>query len=366
MKKILLIEKDEDIRSNLAQVLELVNYEVFTAEDGQHAAALAKRETPDMIICGSLLPLLDGYGLFQELQSDPTTQHSKVVFFTPKHLNSHVQSNGHTQSNGHIQSNGHNQSNELTFSNIKNQNGASNDILSAVREQYNFSSKPTHSVAEPITEVIRLNGVEEVLDILIKDRDILYYKKKQIIFSEGNCSRNLYFVKKGKVKIYQTNDIGKQLVVDLFAENDFIGYIPLIENSNYTEIAEALEDTELIVIPRGEFNQLIKTNQQVMNLFIHLLTKSVSEKKCQMIGLAYNSLRKKVADALVRINDKYNKEDSKDFTIDISRDNLASIAGTATESLIRTLTDFKSEKLIDISNNCIKILNKKRLAELSN
>ena len=154
--------------------------------------------------------------------------------------------------------------------------------------------------------------------------------------------------------------------MDLYAENDFIGYIPLIENCNYTEIAEALEETELIVIPRGEFNQLIKTNQQVMNLFIHLLTKSVSEKKCQMIGLAYNSLRKKVADALVRINDKYNKEDAPGFRIDISRDNLAAIAGTATESLIRTLTDFKSEKLIDISNNCIKILNKKRLEDLSN
>ena len=96
MKKILLIEKDEDIRSNLAQVLELVDYEVFTAEDGHHAAELAKRETPDMIICGSLLPLLDGYGLFKELQSHPATQQSKVVFFTPKHLNGHANSNGHS------------------------------------------------------------------------------------------------------------------------------------------------------------------------------------------------------------------------------------------------------------------------------
>lgn len=347
MRKILLIEKDEDIRSNLAQVLELVNYEVFTAEDGQHAAELAKRETPDMIICGSLLPLLDGYGLFQELQSHPATQHSKVVFFTPKHLNGHGKETMHPieSQNGHLHSNGHSP---------------------VIRQQFVFSQKPIDNTLEPTAEVIRLNGVEDVLDVLIKDRDILYYKKKQIIFSEGNCSRNLYFVKKGKVKIYQTNDIGKQLVVDLYAENDFIGYIPLIENSNYTEIAEALEETELIVIPRGEFNELIKTNQQVMNLFIHLLTKSVSEKKCQMIGLAYNSLRKKVADALVRINEKYNKEDAAEFRIDISRDNLAAIAGTATESLIRTLTDFRTEKLIDISNNCIKILNKKRLEDLSN
>ncbi len=350
MKKILLIEKDEDIRSNLAQVLELVDYEVFTAQDGHHAAELAKRETPDMIICGSLLPLLDGYGLFKELQSHPATQHSKVLFFTPKHLNGH-EHNGET-----IQ----------TISNSNPPAQIFNTPFSPNKQQFVFAEQPVVNHAECSTQVIRLNGVEDVLDILIKDRDILYYKKKQIIFSEGNCSRNLYFVKKGKVKIYQTNDIGKQLVVDLYAENDFIGYIPLIENCNYNEIAEALEETELIVIPRAEFNQLIKTNQQVMDLFIHLLTKSVTEKKCQMIGLAYNSLRKKVADALVRINDKYNKENSDQFRIDISRDNLAAIAGTATESLIRTLTDFKSEKLIDISNNCIQILNKKRLEDLSN
>ena len=346
MKKILLIEKDEDIRSNLAQVLELVNYEVFTAQDGHQAAELAKREEPEMIICGSLLPLLDGYGLFQELQNHPATQHSKVVFFTPKQLNVNGHANGQLQANGHMD--------------------VLSEVVNPIRQQFNFSEKPMTAISESQTEVIRLNGIEDVLEVLIKDRDILYYKKKQIIFSEGNCSRNLYFVKKGKVKIYQTNDIGKQLVVDLYAENDFIGYIPLIENSNYTEIAEALEETELIVIPRGEFNQLIKTNQQVMNLFIHLLSKSVCEKKSQMIGLAYNSLRKKVADALVRINDKYNKENSPAFSIDISRDNLAAIAGTATESLIRTLTDFKSEKLIDISNNCITILNKKRLEDLSN
>ena len=154
--------------------------------------------------------------------------------------------------------------------------------------------------------------------ILYQQMVINYYKKKQVIFSEGNCSRNLYFIKKGKVKTYQTNDYGKQLVVDLYAENDFIGYIPLLENTNYTEAAEALEETELLVIPRGEFNNLIKTNPEIMRLFMNLLTKSVSEKKNQMIGLAYNSLRKKVAEALVIIYTKYKADQQANFTIDIS------------------------------------------------
>ena len=85
-----------------------------------------------------------------------------------------------------------------------------------------------------------------------------------------------------------------------------------------------------------------------------------------MLGLAYNSLRKKVADAIITIQHKYKGVKNENFVIDISRENLATIAGTATESLIRTLSDFRSEKLIDIQNGNIKILNEKKLVNLLN
>lgn len=354
MKKILLIEKNDEIRENLAQVLELVNCKVFTAGNGCNAAELAIREMPDMIICGSYLPLKEGYGLLQEIQSNPLTQKSQVVFFTPSSFNGNVHHNGNSHDiesghNGH--SNGH--------------NGVLHDI-GEIKKLISISEPILSHQSEVEQPIIQVVNEANVLDRLIKDRDINYYKKKQVIFSEGNSARNLYFIKKGKVKTYQTNDYGKQLVVDLHAENDFIGYTHLLENSNYTETAEALEETELVVIPRKEFDDLLKKNHHVMMLFIRLLSKCVLEKKHQMIGLAYNSLRKKVAEALIIICRKYNIEKANNFIIDITRDNLASIAGTATESLIRTLTDFRSEKLIDIENNCIKILDEKKLEFLSN
>ena len=84
------------------------------------------------------------------------------------------------------------------------------------------------------------------------------------------------------------------------------------------------------------------------------------------MGLAYNSLRKKVADALVTVNDKYKVNNGTQFPIDISRDNLANIAGTAKESLIRTLSDFKDEKLIDITKGDIVILDEKKLRNMIN
>jgi len=133
----------------------------------------------------------------------------------------------------------------------------------------------------------------------------------------------------------------------------------------YKDTAEALEDTELALIPREDFNELIDRNPEVARKFIQLLAKNVAEKEKQLLKLAYNSLRKKVADALLLIQAKY-QGDSEAFTIDMSRENLANIAGTATESLIRTLSDFKNEKLIDIADGRITILNQKKLENLCN
>jgi len=127
-----------------------------------------------------------------------------------------------------------------------------------------------------------------------------------------------------------------------------------------------LEDCELAVIPKEDFEELINRNPEVAKKFIKLLAKNVSSKEDQLLGLAYNSLRKKVAEALIMVQKKYQGNKDEKFSIDISRENLATIAGTATESLIRTLSDFRGEKLIDIQNGSIKILNEKKLETLVN
>ena len=102
-----------------------------------------------------------------------------------------------------------------------------------------------------------------------------------------------------------------------------------------------------------------------MQKFVQLLAKNVAEKERQLLGIAYNSLRKKVADALVMLYSKY-KGSSEDYMIDLSRENLATIAGTAKESLIRTLSDFKDERLIDIKAGDIRILDEKKLKNMVN
>jgi CRP-like cAMP-binding protein len=110
----------------------------------------------------------------------------------------------------------------------------------------------------------------------------------------------------------------------------------------------------------------VNSNKEVLQKFVQLLVNNVQEKEQQLLKLAYSSLRKKVADTLIMLAKKYKTSEGQQFTIDISRENLAHIAGTAKESLIRTLSDFKDEKLIDIRQGDIVLLNEKKLENMLN
>jgi CRP-like cAMP-binding protein len=214
-------------------------------------------------------------------------------------------------------------------------------------------------------KLLAVSGSKDALETLTTDRDINKYRKKQTIYNEGNRAARMFYIVKGKVKTYKTNEDGKELVVGLYSEGDFLGYLALLEGGSFKETAEAIEDSELAVIPKEDFDELMNSNPMVSHRFIQLLAKNVTDMENQLLGLAYNSLRKKVADALINLQKKFQKG-TDPFAINISRENLASIAGTATESLIRTLGDFRTEKLIDIKDGNIIVLNEKKLENLIN
>ena len=90
------------------------------------------------------------------------------------------------------------------------------------------------------------------------------------------------------------------------------------------------------------------------------------ENEKQLVKLAYNSVRKRVAEALIKLSDKYKKDEDKRFSMNISREDLANIVGTATETVIRTLSDFKEDKLIEINGGTITIVNYDKLLKLKN
>lgn len=352
MKKILLIEDNEDIRNNTAEILELSNYKVFVAENGKTGVEKAIAEKPDLIICDIMMPELDGYGVFHAIHKNENIKNTPFIFLTAKTERSDFRKGMEMGADDYI---------------TKPFTGT--ELLNAVDgrlKKMDLLKQELSPDLEGLQKLMQASKGKDALLALTEHRNVNSYKKKELIYSEGNHPNRLYYILKGKVKVYKTNEDGKELVTDLYSAGDFLGHIALLEGTIYKDSAEALEKTEIAIIPREDFDEIISMNTEVAKKFIQLLAKNVSEKENLLLALAYNSLRRKVADALLKVQKKYKLENNDDFEIDMSRENLASIAGTATESLIRTLSDFRNEKLIDITKGNITILNKEKLEKLVN
>jgi len=350
MKTILIIEDNEDIRENVAEILQLSDYKVITAANGKEGIDTAQSKLPDLIICDIMMPGVDGYGVLHVLHKEPTTQNIPFIFLTSKSERSDFRS-----------------AMEMGADDYITKPFAGNELLNAVESRLKKNEiikKHLSADIQGLNELRTAFGNGKTLEDLTSESNVNSYKKRQVIYKQGNHPHYLFYILKGKVKTYKTHEDGKDLVIDLFNQGDFFGYTALIENAIYKETAETIEETELALIPRKEFEDLLNTNPAIARKLIALLSKNVVAKEDQLLGIAYNTLRKKVAEALVSMQKKYHTDKKETFTIDISREELATIAGTATESLIRTLSDFKSENLIDIKTGKISIVDEKKLSSL--
>ena len=351
MNTVLLIEDNEDIRENMAEIMELSGYKVLTAPDGKEGVESAIKHKPNIIICDIMMPVLDGYVVIHMLQKNPETQNIPFIFLTAKAERTEMRKGMELGADDYI---------------TKPFNGT--ELLNAIESRLRKSELRKLELSEGIKgldELVNTVGGKDALASFTENRLISKFKKKQIIYTEGNNPHRMYFVESGKIKAYRTNNDGKELITNLYNEGDFFGFIAILEGTTQKETAEVLEDAELAVISRDDFENLINHNPDVMRKFIKLLANNVSERETQLLNLAYNSLRKKVADSILAINKKfYNGEPSQ--PMDISRENIANIAGTAKESVIRTLSDFKDQGLIEIKSGNITILNMKKLQDLLN
>jgi CRP-like cAMP-binding protein len=352
MKKILIIEDNEALRENTAEILTLANYDITTAENGKIGVENAIANPPDLIVCDIMMPVLDGYGVFQIISKHPNLKHIPFIFLSAKSERTDLRKGMEMGADDYI---------TKPFS--------ESELINAIRtrlEKVKIHQQQGGKAIETWYQIISDLGNKDEMHTALENHDVIDYKKKQTIYSEGQHPNKLYYIQTGKVKIYKTSDGGKELIIGLLSEGDFFGHIPLIENVVYEEFAETLEESSIRVIPKKEFEQLITTNQEIALKVIKLLANNISEKEQQLVALAYHSLRKRVADALLTLKKKYAKEDQVPFSISISREDLANIAGTATESLIRTLSDFKNEKLIEIKDGKIILVEEKKLLNLFN
>lgn len=350
MKTILIIEDNTDVRENTAEILELANFRVLQAENGKIGVEVAAKMRPDLIICDIMMPVLDGYGVIHLLSKNLETAGIPFIFLTAKSERTDIRKGMEMGADDYI---------SKPFDDI--------ELLRAVESRLRRSEMLKAEFSRNVEGLNKFfNEVQKYDDLksLSQDRRVKHYRKKENIFNEGSSPVYLYFLAKGKVKIYRSHEYGKELITTLYKEGDFFGYTTLLEDLPYSETAEALEDSEVCLIPKEDFLSLIHNNVHVMKTFIKMLSDDVLEKEEQLVNLAYSSVRKRVAEALVLLQKRYDNSTAGNFSISISREDLANIVGTATESLIRTLSDFKEEKLVEIKGSSITIVDLERLKKL--
>jgi len=346
MKKILIVEDNPDIRENTEEILLLANYSVLTAANGKIGVELALKEKPDLIICDIMMPELDGYGVLHILSKKPETAAIPFIFLTAKTERTDIRKGM-----------------ELGADDYLTKPFDDTELLNAIEarlRKHEIRSKDYQHNEEGLDHFIRDARKSLNLKDLCKDKRVKQIKKKGEIFTEGDTPSSLYFIKSGEVKTFRAHVEGKELIINLYKKDDFFGFEPILENTEYKESAVALQDSEVIIIPKQDFLALLYSDADVSAGFISLLCKKVEEKEKQLLNLAYSSVRQRTAEALLKASQLQDEKDK----IMISREDLSKMVGTASESVIRVLSEFKDEGLIEVESGKIKIAQPARLEKV--
>lgn len=346
---ILLIEDNAEMADNIISILQLARYNVTYASNGKTGVDLVQQDPPDLIICDVMMPELDGYGVLHILNKDPETASIPFIFLTAKADKSDFRTGMSLGADDYI---------TKPFDGV--------DLLKVVELRLRKSELLKASYGNNPADVSAFfSKARELKDFqkLSENRPVRTFKKRDLVFREGQTPNDVYFIEKGKVKTYKINYDGKELITGIRREGDFLGFVPLLEDKPYNENAEVLEASRITIIPKSDFISLVYSSKDVARKFIRLLSNNIEEMENRLLDIAYQSVRQRVAGTLLKISDQY-AHSAQDGMITISRRDISTIVGTATESLNRTLADFKDEGLITIAGDGLRIVNRPKLERL--
>ncbi|MBB6113041.1 cAMP-binding domain of CRP or a regulatory subunit of cAMP-dependent protein kinases [Mucilaginibacter lappiensis] len=348
-KTVLIIEDNNDIRENIFEILQLANYTVYEAQNGKTGVELAMKHKPDIILCDIMMPELDGYGVLYMLNKNPDTTNIPFIFLTAR-----------------AERLDHRKGMEMGADDYLTKPFDDMELLNAIETrlkkkeaQQEFYSKSLDRLG---TLISNRDGLAELKKI-IQERRTRQFKKGQVIYYEGDKGAGLYLLISGKAKSIKLAADGRELMTGIYAADDYMGINSMLLNEPHSDTATALEDSSVCQIPKESLEQLMNQYPDVAREFIKLLAKDIKEKEEHLLQMAYNSVRKKMADAMVRLQ---SQQSDAGGSFKITREDLAAMTGMATETVSRTLSDFKDEGLIEKKGSAITVVNLESLVKMKN
>lgn len=347
-KTVLIIEDNDDIREGTREILELTGYQVYTAPEGKTGVDLALKHLPDIILCDIMMPELDGFGVLYMLSKHREASTIPFIFMTAKAERSDMRKAMEMGADDYL---------TKPFDDI--------ELLNSIEARLKKRRQTGSDAADRKNLYLSEEEQETMLQELVQRSRVKTYKKKQFIYQEGDAPLYVYYVKKGKVRRFLHYLDGRELSTDIHVDGSFFGYDAILLQQQYTDNSETLEDAELALIEKENFLELLYRKPGIARKFIKLLSGNIRGKEVQLLAFAYDSVRKRVSNALIQVAEKTLAGTAGDeCLIRISRDDLASLAGTANETISRMLADFKDEKLIAKEGNAIRILSIQQLRKI--
>ncbi len=349
MKKLLLIEDDVVLRENTAELLELSGYDVITAPNGKIGLEIAKQSLPHIIVCDIMMPELDGYGVLEGLSKAENTTNIPFIFLSAKTERKDVRKGMDLGADDYI---------TKPFEEEELVSAIESRLAKAaiIKDQ---NEKFTDHLPSNDDELRTLNDLKNFFD---DNGSTIKFAPGDVIYEEGQNSNSIYLISKGLVKCHKLDEQGKDLTTALHKEDDLFGYTSFTQNVTYQETAAAIQETTVVAISKNELKSVLNSNHKVTLELIQLLTDDITGVKDQLLQMAYSSVKKRTAITIIKFAEKLNRKPNE--SIRISRNDLASVAGIALESLIRTLSTFKDMGIIEIEGRDIKIIDINKLQNM--
>lgn len=202
-------------------------------------------------------------------------------------------------------------------------------------------------------------------DRLNFEKDFRHYKRSDILYQEGNRISGFYCINSGIIKVFKTGVDGKEQILRFARKGEIIAYRSVLSNEPACTSAKVIEDCQVCFIPSELLIQFVKTNPAFAFEIVKLTCHELAEANTYITDIAQKTVRERVAEVLLNLVKDFGLDDQKYLRISLTREELANIVGTATESVIRLLSEFKSDRLIELNGRRIKILDLRGLERIS-
>ena len=326
--KIVVIEDQEEVRENLMETLELADYEVHGAADGHEGVQLVREIKPQLILCDVMMPKLDGYGVLELLHKDPSTAHIPLVFLTARTEREDLR-----------------RGMNLGAADYVTKPFFQDELLKVVElriaHAQDLTGQPNQgsSAQAPQSAVAYQSALEGLLSHAKHRR----YTERAEIYYEGDSVQRVFHVVSGRVSLYRETDFGKTLTLDFFGSGSWFGIDDLLAGGMHVCGARAFPEAELAIVERAELLSVLERNPGLALSFCRQFAQDLALRSEQLLQVAYFSVRRRVAEFLLRF-----AAQQASAPIDVRREDIAEAVGTTAESVTRVLTEFKREGLVEL------------------